>query len=706
MPIKQLLRVRRRHPRQRAAAAAAAALALACGAAAGAPAQTAAAPLTPELVAGICRQMRVIPALKDQEIALGKLVGPDGQPTAPDTTATLSWDERGVTVKFDCADTNIMAAKRHREALLGSGPKIPAIWRVSALRNQDDMVAVFLDAGRQRNPAIEAWMMMCANPAGSIYDECGPLSFENSPTSCVPISGNCRWWGITEESVQVETNARGWRARMLIAWPVLGGRPNHGEVWGFNLERGLAPEKKFQYLAPTGDSCYNLDRWAVVQFLERPLAGDPAALAELFRELHVTAVPRGAPGVALPALPAINGGASKLATTAEVRWDDRGLTIVFNCAAPALKAEKRPRDDTRIQLDDAVEVFLDPGNHRQPQASNWVHVIVSAAGTELDQRGPMVWDAGGGYSPRIGLQPSLPCGGNAAWNLPGLKTSVARDPSGWRAELFLPWDGLGARPRPGEIWGFNLARSNYPEREYQSLASLLSSLHFIERWGNLLFLDQPLDLPPEPAARPTPAKPTGANLVFNGAFDRGLEGWIGTGPGGAVKFQKTDEHWYDGHMLFAPTRTNVICLQGFSWTSLSSPLFPLDPAGRYRLSVDLRALDWNVKIFVDGYAWKPGVTPHAGTPQPQELVRVWRSRPLSCSRMPIRTLREQNFANPPIGDWIIGQLDFPAPGASRYEQRPWSAVRFARVSFGVQLGGGNWDNGWIFLDNVAVQRLE
>lgn len=169
------------------------------------------------------------------------------------------------------------------------------------------------------------------------------------------------------------------------------------------------------------------------------------------------------------------------ATAATVMWDEDGLTVKFDCDDAQIVARPRPRNDPEMWTDDCVEVYLDV-NHRHDEQSRWVHFLVSAAGGEYEQQNM-----------------------NLDYRAETLKTSAGRTATGWQATIRVAWSDLGGAPLPGDVWGINLNRCNYPEKEYQSF-SPTGKMPFaaIHRWGHLVFADADGNAPgaPEKMAAP------------------------------------------------------------------------------------------------------------------------------------------------------------------------------------------------------------
>ncbi len=687
---------------------------------AGAAAQGAETPaaLTPELTTRILQNLKVVAVPKGQAGASVKLLSDSqGQPAKTPADAIVRWDDQGLTVAFECADDQLQAGAPPR------GRDDPAI-------GLDDTVEVFLDIGARRNPGDFRWRHVAVTPAGAILDECGPVNYDSKS---LPTNADLTW-NPPGLKAKAEKASTGWRAEIFLPWDDLGGQPEPGESWGFNLYRANRPGTNNLSLFPTFGSPYHSDGWGRLLFAEQPVDG--RILGNLFRDLRVTVATRGAAGRITGSFVGLQGEPiAKEGTTAAARWDDCGLTLAVDCEDQDVWAVPVKRDDmdTLWTSNDTVEVFLETGNQRDPNTTRWLHLIVGASGSAADQRGPMVWNPP--ILTREGHQPPTPKSGDMAWDLPDLKVKAEKTPAGWRVEIFLPWQGVGGQPAAGDVWGFNLARNNWtkgaPEVMVQCLAPTLTYLLTLARWGNLLFLDQPLDLPPPPAraALPPPGKDApkaGANLVFNGQFDQEARGWqaLCIHASEIIPYCRNEAGWvkniagvyycrfgdYLGVDRSGWARTNstpwkhMFCLTPpRSW--LRSRPFPLDPGCRYRLEAVLHNIKGNARVFVDGYRWKPGVKPHAGLPLPAEMELVWRSPPLVYKHALAWSLRDQDLAHPPPGVFAQSRVAFPDLELPPADRRAWQQVQFGRVSIESAVFGYG-SSGHIAVAAVAVERSE
>ncbi len=391
------------NPRLRTAAACGLALTIGL---AGGPAR-AAESLPPEMTGRILENLGAVAVPKGKEGArIKNLVTLQGQPAKAGTAATIRWDDQGLTVVIECEDQEVKSEKRERDAA--------DIWK-------DDTVEVFLDPGRKRDTMDPTWLHVIVSAGGVAYDERGPVVYSKS--SGDPQNAD-RSWNLPGLKTKVEKTKTGWQAEIFMPWDGLGGKPAAGEVWGFNLARANWPEEEFQCLSPTHGPFYNSDKWATLLFVEQPLDKNPAVLGALFRELRVAQAPKGDAGVAFKEFRTMLDTQVKTPTAANVRWDDEGLTIVFDCEDQEIKAEERKRDDAdNIWKDDTVEVFLDIGAHRDPRSDRWWHLTLNANGAVADERGPMQWYPSE-YNHVCGRIPATPRGGDGKFDLAGLKTKA------------------------------------------------------------------------------------------------------------------------------------------------------------------------------------------------------------------------------------------------------------------------------------------
>jgi len=106
-------------------------------------------------------------------------------------------------------------------------------------------------------------------------------------------------------------------------------------------------------------------------------------------------------------------------TRAWVAYDDAALYLAFRCPV-----------EGNVQVDESVEVFVDPGRDRE----GYFHLSVNALGIISDARGDdLSWES-------------------------GARVAVTRGDAEWTVEIALPYDELDVGLSTGEVWGLNLAR--------------------------------------------------------------------------------------------------------------------------------------------------------------------------------------------------------------------------------------------------------
>jgi hypothetical protein len=190
----------------------------------------------------------------------------------------------------------------------------------------------------------------------------------------------------------------------------------------------------------------------------------------------IVAVPFGKTGVRLDPFVTTRNTPVTQAVSVLLRWDAAGLSVQFDCIDAGIVTQTRHRDDAEMWKDDSVELFLNPG-HTHDERSAWVHVLVSANGDVYDEIGPMIGYFGSGD----------PMGGDRSVDLKGLKAHVERTATGWRARMSLPWSDIGAMPKAGDVWGFNVTRTDHPAGEYTCFSPTWGPFHTLSQWGHLAF---------------------------------------------------------------------------------------------------------------------------------------------------------------------------------------------------------------------------
>jgi hypothetical protein len=158
-----------------------------------------------------------------------------------------------------------------------------------------------------------------------------------------------------------------------------------------------------------------------------------------------------------------DGAAPSVYTRAELCWQADALHIRFDCEDPEIVAQRRRKNDAQAWLDDCVEVYLDIA-HTHDDSSSWLHILVTAAAAVCLERNR---DIDGLAFP--------------------FAATVSTHTDGWSAQFALPWAALGVSPGPGDLWGFNLNRAEYPAGEYICLSPTGSAFANIHRWGHLHF---------------------------------------------------------------------------------------------------------------------------------------------------------------------------------------------------------------------------
>lgn len=154
-----------------------------------------------------------------------------------------------------------------------------------------------------------------------------------------------------------------------------------------------------------------------------------------------------APTVLEPFRLADGRGEPRWPTRVEVAWDEERLAVVFVCTDDDAWGTFTERDAPLWQQE-VVELFLAPGAETPP---DYFEFEISPAGVLFDAR------VRNPHGDRIGMTV------DSSWNCSGLEWRAA--PTGeradWRAELAIPWKGLGL-PAPPPALRANFYRIERP----------------------------------------------------------------------------------------------------------------------------------------------------------------------------------------------------------------------------------------------------
>lgn len=148
-----------------------------------------------------------------------------------------------------------------------------------------------------------------------------------------------------------------------------------------------------------------------------------------------------------PAFEERDGRQAPEGTEVEATWNDEALTLRFLCrdAEPAKIVTKYSGRDENLFTDDNVELYLQWGE------IGYAHMVFNSAGARYDA---LTLPGGGGF--------------DTAWN-PDWQVRTERVPEGWRAEVTLPFAGLGVKPpAEGGRWRAAIKRSRPSARRTEN----------------------------------------------------------------------------------------------------------------------------------------------------------------------------------------------------------------------------------------------
>jgi hypothetical protein len=155
-------------------------------------------------------------------------------------------------------------------------------------------------------------------------------------------------------------------------------------------------------------------------------------------------------------------------TEVRLAYDDSNLYVAYHCLddPSRLKTEVKNRDE-EVWRDDAVGIDLDLKHDHETFYRLWSNSV----GLEYDA---------------AFLTPGLRQGDtswNAEWTAVGAKCD-----DGWKLLMTIPFKSLGlSTPKPGTMWGVNLARRSTPAFERSCWAQCRAPIQDVPVWGHFLF---------------------------------------------------------------------------------------------------------------------------------------------------------------------------------------------------------------------------
>jgi len=204
----------------------------------------------------------------------------------------------------------------------------------------------------------------------------------------------------------------------------------------------------------------------------------------------------------------------------------------------------------------------------------------------------------------------------------------------------------------------------------------------------------------------------GKNLLVNGGFDctnPPLSGW-------KYNYEDTgNSNWTSNHLYVALTnipgaREYALDLRAnkwFLWTlgqgiMVDSDPVPVEPNGKYRLTVSARSTGCNARIFVEGYRWRPGIKPHP-KPKLAELRKCYRFPLVNFKGEPPGTMSQ-------VGEtWKRASQIFPEGKMTKLGKESFDKVQFLVVHIiAINLYDSNVPDDVFFhlyVDDVVVERL-
>jgi len=199
------------------------------------------------------------------------------------------------------------------------------------------------------------------------------------------------------------------------------------------------------------------------------------------------------------------------------------------------------------------------------------------------------------------------------------------------------------------------------------------------------------------------AQGAGSNLVFNASWDsegEPLTGW-------QIKYDQKGESWYfENHLhvfvlplesgrrtvlRLAVPRQDIADNQG---TKTDSRPIPVKPGGKYKLTAFARSTGPNCQLLMEGYRWKPGITPHPN-PTLYELRKCYTFRQLFFGPV------EGGTMGGPDKTWRRASMTVPEKVTGKLQKQKLDEIEFLVLHFNA-IGGVVGD---LYVDDVELERV-
>jgi hypothetical protein len=199
------------------------------------------------------------------------------------------------------------------------------------------------------------------------------------------------------------------------------------------------------------------------------------------------------------------------------------------------------------------------------------------------------------------------------------------------------------------------------------------------------------------------ARGAGSNLVFNASWDNTedpLAGWM-------IKYDHKGESWYfENHLhvsvlplesgrrtvlRLAVPRQDIADNQG---TKTDSKPIPVKPGGKYKLTASARSTGPNCQMQIEGYRWRPGITPHPD-PTLYELRKCYTGHILYFGAV------EGGTMGGPDKTWRRASMTLPEKVTGKLQKQKLDEIEFLVLHFNA-IGGVVGD---LFVDDVELERV-
>ncbi|MGC8977615.1 MAG: sugar-binding protein [Candidatus Ratteibacteria bacterium] len=166
---------------------------------------------------------------------------------------------------------------------------------------------------------------------------------------------------------------------------------------------------------------------------------------------------------------------SKAQTDVYIFYDEENIYFIFRCEEPYIEKMKKEitQHDGKVWTDDDIEIFIDTNNDRK----DYYQFLLNSIGTKAEL-----------YVKKENSQIIPDFNYNPIWEA---RTYIEK--GYWIAEICIPFKSLGLKKAPSEgtVWGLNLGRERYADKELSTWSAVERGFQEPESFGELIFSKLP-----------------------------------------------------------------------------------------------------------------------------------------------------------------------------------------------------------------------